>query len=94
MRRSSERILTTHAGSLPRPEHLTSLFVRRARGEGVDPVVIAKAGREALRAISIEQKAWADAMGAQFGAAKLRTAAKTIEQIRRAVSSRGLPGGQ
>lgn len=51
MRRSSERILTTHAGSLPRPEHLTSLFVRRARGEDVDPVVIAKAGREALRAI-------------------------------------------
>jgi 5-methyltetrahydropteroyltriglutamate--homocysteine methyltransferase len=51
MRRSSERILTTHAGSLPRPEHLTSLFVRRARGEGVDPVVIAKEGREALRAI-------------------------------------------
>ena len=51
MRRSSERILTTHAGSLPRPEHLTSLFVRRARGEGVDPVAITKAGREALRAI-------------------------------------------
>jgi 5-methyltetrahydropteroyltriglutamate--homocysteine methyltransferase len=51
MRRSSERILTTHAGSLPRPEHLTSLFVRRARGEAVDPVAIAKAGREALRAI-------------------------------------------
>ena len=49
-------------------------------------------GRDALRAISIEQKAWADAVGAQFGAAKLRTAAKTIEQIRRAVSSRGLPG--
>jgi DNA-binding MarR family transcriptional regulator len=49
-------------------------------------------GRDALRAISIKQKAWADAMGAQFGAAKLRTAAKTIEQIRRAVSSRGLPG--
>jgi 5-methyltetrahydropteroyltriglutamate--homocysteine methyltransferase len=51
MRRSSERILATHAGSLPRPEHLTSLFVRRARGEGVDPAAIAKAGREALRAI-------------------------------------------
>ena len=49
-------------------------------------------GRDALRAISIEQKAWADAVGAQFGVAKLRTAAKTIEQIRRAVSSRGLPG--
>jgi DNA-binding MarR family transcriptional regulator len=49
-------------------------------------------GRDALRAISIEQKAWADAMGAQLGAAKLRTTAKTIQQIRRAVSARGLPG--
>jgi 5-methyltetrahydropteroyltriglutamate--homocysteine methyltransferase len=51
MRRSSGRILTTHAGSLPRPEHLTSLFIRRARGEGVDPAAIAAAGRDALRAI-------------------------------------------
>jgi 5-methyltetrahydropteroyltriglutamate--homocysteine methyltransferase len=51
MRRSSDRILTTHAGSLPRPVHLTSLFVRRARGEDVDPAAIAKAGREAVRAI-------------------------------------------
>src|SRR6516165_11111726 len=51
MLRSSERILTTHAGSLPRPEHLTSLFVRRARGEGVCANEIVRAGREALRAI-------------------------------------------
>ena len=51
MRRSSERILTTHAGSLPRPEHLTSLFVRRARGEGVAGDEIAAAGGAALRAI-------------------------------------------
>jgi 5-methyltetrahydropteroyltriglutamate--homocysteine methyltransferase len=51
MRRSSERILTTHAGSLPRPEHVTSLFVRRARGESVDADEIAAAGRQALRAI-------------------------------------------
>ena len=51
MRRSSERILTTHAGSLPRPEHLTNLFVRRARGEGVAPDEIASAGRAALRAV-------------------------------------------
>jgi DNA-binding MarR family transcriptional regulator len=49
-------------------------------------------GREALRAISIEQKAWADAMGAQIGIAKLRTTTKTIERVRRAVASRGLPG--
>jgi DNA-binding MarR family transcriptional regulator len=48
-------------------------------------------GRDALRAISIEQKAWADAVGAQIGVAKLRTATRTIEQVRRAVSTRGLP---
>jgi 5-methyltetrahydropteroyltriglutamate--homocysteine methyltransferase len=51
MLRSAGRILTTHAGSLPRPEHLTSLFVRRARGEGVFANEIVRAGREALRAI-------------------------------------------
>ena len=51
MRRSSERILTTHAGSLPRPEELTAVFVRRARGEPVDADAIAAAGRAALRAI-------------------------------------------
>ena len=51
MRRSTERILTTHAGSLPRPAHLTSLFVRRSRGEGVAADEIAAAGRAALRGI-------------------------------------------
>src|SRR6476619_4435150 len=51
MRRSSERILTTHAGSLPRPENLTSLFVRRSRGENTASDEIVAAGRAALRAI-------------------------------------------
>src|SRR6478735_358495 len=55
MRRSTERILTTHAGSLPRPEHLTSLFVRRSRGESVGADEIAAAGRDALRAIVPKQ---------------------------------------
>jgi 5-methyltetrahydropteroyltriglutamate--homocysteine methyltransferase len=36
MRRSEQRILTTHTGSLPRPAGLTGLLVRRARGETVD----------------------------------------------------------
>jgi DNA-binding MarR family transcriptional regulator len=48
-------------------------------------------GRRVLHAISVEQKAWADALGAQIGEAKLRTLRKSIEQIRRATSSRGLP---
>jgi DNA-binding MarR family transcriptional regulator len=51
-------------------------------------------GREALRAISVEQKAWADALGAQIGAGRLRSTARTIEQIRRAVTSGGMPGKQ
>jgi 5-methyltetrahydropteroyltriglutamate--homocysteine methyltransferase len=34
--RSDGRILTTHAGSLPRPRALTDLFVRASRGEAVD----------------------------------------------------------
>jgi 5-methyltetrahydropteroyltriglutamate--homocysteine methyltransferase len=55
MRRSTERILTTHAGSLPRPENLTGLFVRRARGESVEPDEIAAAGLDALRAIIPKQ---------------------------------------
>ncbi|HVQ82387.1 MAG: cobalamin-independent methionine synthase II family protein [Pseudolabrys sp.] len=55
MRRSTDRILTTHTGSLPRPENLTRLFVRRALGESVDPDEIGAAGREAVRAIVPKQ---------------------------------------
>src|SRR5215472_15369031 len=55
MRRSTERILTTHTGSLPRPQRLKELFVRRALGEAVDGGEIAAAGREAVRAIVPKQ---------------------------------------
>jgi 5-methyltetrahydropteroyltriglutamate--homocysteine methyltransferase len=48
MRRSEERILTTHAGSLPRPPELVRLYVRRAAGEAVDPAEVEAAGRAAL----------------------------------------------
>ncbi len=48
MRQSEERILTTHAGSLPRPPELVRLYVRRAAGEAVDPAEIEAAGRAAL----------------------------------------------
>jgi 5-methyltetrahydropteroyltriglutamate--homocysteine methyltransferase len=49
MRRSDERILTTHAGSLPRPPELVRLYARRARGEAVDAGELETAGRDALR---------------------------------------------
>src|SRR5918996_2365749 len=48
MRWSEERILTTHAGSLPRPPELVRLYARRARGEAVDPATLETAGRQAL----------------------------------------------
>jgi 5-methyltetrahydropteroyltriglutamate--homocysteine methyltransferase len=55
MQRSAQRILTTHTGSLPRPERLKRLFVARAGGEAVDPGEIAAAGQEAVRAIVPKQ---------------------------------------
>jgi DNA-binding MarR family transcriptional regulator len=54
-------------------------------------------GREALRAISAAQKAWADALGAEIGEAELRKVTPRIGAIRRAVSARatpGVPGGR
>ena len=55
MRRSEERILTTHTGSLPRPPELTRLYVRRARGESVDAAELEDLGRAALRGIVRKQ---------------------------------------
>ncbi len=51
MQRSEHRILTTHAGSLPRPAELTSLFARRSVGETVDERAIETLGRAAVRDI-------------------------------------------
>lgn len=55
MQWSTERILTTHTGSLPRPPELTRLYVRRARGEAVDPAEIERLGKAALRRIVDKQ---------------------------------------
>src|SRR4030065_116838 len=49
MLRSTERILTTHTGSLPRPERLTQLYIDRSHGKTVDTEELARAGREATR---------------------------------------------
>jgi 5-methyltetrahydropteroyltriglutamate--homocysteine methyltransferase len=57
MRRSEERILTTHTGSLPRPPDLTRLHVRRSRGEPVDEAALAAVGRAALRWVVPKQLA-------------------------------------
>ena len=41
MKRSTERILTTHTGSLPRPDSLVQLMVAREQGKPVDATVLA-----------------------------------------------------
>jgi 5-methyltetrahydropteroyltriglutamate--homocysteine methyltransferase len=56
MQRSTECILTTHTGSLPRPRELTQLYWRRARGETVDQTQIERLGREAVRGIVAKQQ--------------------------------------
>ena len=50
MLRSESRILTTHAGSLPRPHELAVLHGRRSRGEEVDPEQLRIAIEEATAA--------------------------------------------
>ena len=55
MKTSRERILTTHAGSLPRPAELTELYARRARGETVDASRLERLGREATHRIVAKQ---------------------------------------
>jgi len=55
MKRSDSRVLTTHAGSLPRPEALNALHVRRSRGEAVDPGELARLARAATEAVVARQ---------------------------------------
>ncbi len=55
MRRSNDRILVTHTGSLPRPPALTKLYAARSRGEPVDPVEVERAGHAALQEIVPKQ---------------------------------------
>ena len=56
MQRSTDRILTTHTGSLPRPEALTQLYVKRSRGEPVDEAEIERIGRDAVRGVVARQR--------------------------------------
>jgi 5-methyltetrahydropteroyltriglutamate--homocysteine methyltransferase len=48
MIRSTERILTTHAGALPRPADLRALVLARAAGEPHDQELLARRLREAV----------------------------------------------
>src|SRR5579872_4331874 len=41
MQRSTDRILTTHAGSLPRPDDLRATILRKQQGEAIDEAAFA-----------------------------------------------------
>jgi 5-methyltetrahydropteroyltriglutamate--homocysteine methyltransferase len=55
--RSEQRILTTHAGSLPRPARLAELHGRRSRAEPVDEGELGRAIEEATAAVISAQVA-------------------------------------
>lgn len=48
MQRSTERILTTHVGSLPRPQAVVDLLFAQDRGEATDPVLFETVMAEAV----------------------------------------------
>jgi 5-methyltetrahydropteroyltriglutamate--homocysteine methyltransferase len=55
MLNSQDRILTTHTGSLPRPPDLIDFYVRRSRGEPIDPAALDAAGKAAVHEIVAKQ---------------------------------------
>jgi len=55
MRRSDERILITHVGSIPRPAALRELLVRQDRGEAVDEAALARESEAAVRMVVARQ---------------------------------------
>src|SRR6266852_1424349 len=57
MQRSTSRILTTHAGSLPRTPALVEMLVARSRNEAVDDTTLDKAIAESTRRVVAQQLA-------------------------------------
>ena len=55
MRLSTDRILTTHVGSLPRPAHLLDLLYAKDRGELADRAPFDDAVRAAVAAVLVRQ---------------------------------------
>src|SRR5512132_965196 len=60
MRRSTERVLTTHTGSLPRPDDLIRMMYAKEEGVPVDPAALAARVKAAVAEVVKKQ---ADAGG-------------------------------
>src|SRR3954451_21095093 len=48
MKRSTDRILTTHVGSLPRPDDLRAMIMQKQRGEAIDEAAFAARVKRAV----------------------------------------------
>jgi 5-methyltetrahydropteroyltriglutamate--homocysteine methyltransferase len=57
MKRSDDRVLTTHVGSLPRSAELSDLLIRDEAGESIDKALLARKGEEAVRHVVGKQSA-------------------------------------
>jgi 5-methyltetrahydropteroyltriglutamate--homocysteine methyltransferase len=57
MKRSAERILTTHTGSLPRPQRLVDLMFAKEEGREVDALVLGDCVRDSVREVVARQHA-------------------------------------
>src|SRR5690606_13283357 len=57
MKTSTDRILTTHTGSLPRPQPLVELILKREAGEGIDPATFEAATVAAVEDVVARQVA-------------------------------------
>jgi len=55
MKRSTDRILTTHAGSLPRPLDILQMVRAKARGEAVDEKKLNARVKEAVTEVVRQQ---------------------------------------
>ncbi len=55
MMRSTDRILTTHAGALPRPGELREWVLAKSRGEAIDPAKLESGLRAAVAEIVAQQ---------------------------------------
>lgn len=53
---TGKKILTTHAGSLPRPPQLVELYARRAAGEAIDEGQLAAQGEAATHQVVQRQR--------------------------------------
>lgn len=56
MKTSQDRILTTHVGSLPRPDYLIELMFARAKGEPVDEELLERSIQKAVDGVVARQK--------------------------------------